>query len=240
MEEKGTKIVKKKRFNFKKFLILLLFLYVFGYGIYYVFKLPIKNIVINGTDIISDYEVITVAKIKNYPSIFKTSTSKLKKKIKTLELVKDVTIKKSLTGVLTININEKKVLFINKNNNKIILEDGEKIDNNYYLGIPILLNYVPEEKLTNFIKGFTTIKPDIIKMISEIEYSQYISSTEEIIDDERFLLRMNDGNTVYINIPNIKKLNYYQDFAELSLTGKGILYLDSNSDTNTVFERYEE
>ena len=43
-----TKKRIKRKFNYKRFLILVLFLYLFGYGIYYVFSRPIKNIIITG------------------------------------------------------------------------------------------------------------------------------------------------------------------------------------------------
>ena len=48
----------------------------------------------------------------------------------------------------------------------------------------------------------------MIEMISEIEYSPS-KSGEIIIDDTRFLLRMNDGNQVYINLININFYNLY-------------------------------
>jgi len=237
MEEKAVKKIKRKKFSIKKFLILVLTLYIIACGIYYLFKLPIKNIIIKGNNLVSDYEIITAAKIKDYPSIFKTGTIKLEKRIKALDLVADVKIKKNLKGILTITIMENKTLFINNNTNKLVLSNGKEIADQNYLGIPVLLNYVPEDIYQDFIKGFKNIDENVIKMISEIEYSQYKNKKDEIIDNERFLLRMNDTNTVYINIPNINRLNYYQDIV-LTKEDRGILYLDSNSSTNTIFENY--
>lgn len=238
MEEKGIKKVKKKRLNFKRLLILVLILYVISYTGYYLFKMPIKNIVITGTNNLTDYEVITTAKIKDYPSIFKTSSKTLEKRLKKLDLVKDVEIKKNLKGILTINISENKLLFINKSTNLLVLENGKAIKNDNYMGVSTLINYVPSDLYEELITALGKINNDILYSISEIEYSQYLSAANEVIDNERFLLRMNDDNMVYININNITKLNKYKQIVS-SLESKGILYLDSKDNENFVFITYE-
>ena len=79
------------------------------------------------------------------------------------------------------------------------------------------------------------IKKDNISLISEIEYSPSMVN-DKIIDDKRFLFRMNDGNIVYINTINIEKFNNYLDIYEVIVNKnglvKGCLYLDSNSENN--------
>ncbi len=238
MEEKGTKKVKVKRFNFKKLLILILILYVIFCIGYNLFNMPIKNILILGTNNLTDYEIITTAKIKDYPGIFKISSKTLEKRIAKLDLVKNVSIKKSIKGVLTIDIDENKLLFINKSTNKIILENGKELDNTNYMGVPTLVNYVPNDLYEELIEALAKVDQDVLYSISEIEYSQYLSTTGEVIDSERFLLRMNDDNTVYTNITNILKLNKYKKIVA-SLESKGILYLDSSDTENFIFVEYE-
>ena len=49
---------------------------------------------------------------------------------------------------------------------------------------------------------------------------------------------MKDGNTIYVNLINIEKLNKYQEIYS-ALTDKGTLYLDSSS-KNYVFKKYSE
>ena len=51
-----TKKVKKKKLNFKKLLILILFLYLICYSLYYLFSRPISNIIITGNNFVSDNE----------------------------------------------------------------------------------------------------------------------------------------------------------------------------------------
>ena len=74
-----------------------------------------------------------------------------------------------------------------------------------------------------------------MKLVSEIEYSPSIISGK-VIDDKRFLFRMNDGNIVYINTINIEKFNNYLELYEVITSKKGdtkgCLYLDSNNDNN--------
>ena len=75
-------------------------------------------------------------------------------------------------------------------------------------------------------------------MIDKIEYNPDISE-DVVIDKNRFLLTMNDGNLVYINTLNIKRLNdYISIYSSISSSlnnQKGILYLDSYLSENNLF-----
>lgn len=235
----ATKKVKVRKLSFKRVIILLLILYLVIYSLYYVFKMPIKNIYIKGTNLITDNEIISAAHIKNYPSIFKTTTLGLKKNIKKIPLVKDVKIRKSLLGKLTIEVEEYKILFYNLNNKKIVLDDEKEIDDtSSYKGVPTLINYVPDTIYAKLIKSLLKVDSDILSSISEIEYSPS-KSNEEVIDDTRFILRMNDTNTVYANLINIKNLNHYDEIYSTLNNQKGYLYLDSSNEENFYFQVYE-
>ncbi len=234
----ATKKVKVKKLSLKRVIILLLILYLVIYSLYYVFKMPIKNIYIKGTNLITDNEIISAAHIKNYPSIFKTTTLGLKKNIKKIPLVKDVKIRKSLLGKLTIEVEEYKILFYNLNNKKIVLDDEKEIDDtSSYKGVPTLINYVPDTIYAKLIKSLLKVDSDILSSISEIEYSPS-KSNEEVIDDTRFILRMNDTNTVYANLINIKNLNHYDEIYSTLNNQKGYLYLDSSNEENFYFQNY--
>ena len=234
----ATKKVKVKKLSLKRVIILLLILYLVIYSLYYVFKMPIKNIYIKGTNLITDNEIISAAHIKNYPSIFKTTTLGLKKNIKKIPLVKDVKIRKSLLGKLTIEVEEYKILFYNLNNKKIVLDDEKEIDDtSSYKGVPTLINYVPDTIYAKLIKSLLKVDSDILSSISEIEYSPSKSNLE-VIDDTRFILRMNDTNTVYANLINIKNLNHYDEIYSTLNNQKGYLYLDSSNEENFYFQNY--
>ena len=74
-----VKRVKKRKLNWKRVLILLLILYLIAMLLYTFFTMPIKNIYIKGTNLLTDNDIIEVANLKDYPAIFKISKSKLKK-----------------------------------------------------------------------------------------------------------------------------------------------------------------
>ncbi len=226
--------VKRKRFNFKKFIFLLLFVYLLINIVFYVFKLPIKNIYIKGTTIISDNTIIETAKIKNYPSIFRANSFLMKKRLQKLDLVKDVKIKKSIFGKLTINISEAKMLYIDSNG-KVILENGKKIENKNYLGLPTLTSSLNNELFKKFYQNFSKVNRDVISLISEIEYNPAMSE-DKYVDKYRFIAYMNDGNIVYFDLVNINNLNLYPKINSTLNDEKGNLYLDSSSEENYLFE----
>ena len=234
-----TKKVKKVKLNIKAFILLLLILYLIGMLFYTFFTMPIKNIYIKNTKLLTDNEIIEIAGIKSYPSLFKTSTHSLETKISKLDLVSQVEVKKNLNGKLIIDIDEARPLFYNRNTEQVVLSNGKSVANkDIYLGLPTLINYVPTDLLNSFITALSKIDESIINMINEIEYSPDISEGITI-DDKRFKISMNDGNMVYINVLNILRLNnYIEIYASISSTAggvKGTLYLDSYLSENNLF-----
>ena len=235
MNKEGKK--KKRKIRISGVILILLIIYLVAISGYYLLTMKVKSINVKGITFLSENEVLKQGNIDLDTSIFKILTSSLKKKLKNIPLVKDVNIKLNLYGEITIDIKENKILFLNSLDNKIVLEDGKTIDNDNYQGVPILVNYVKSQAYEAFIKAFSKVDKDVINMISEIEYSpdEY---NGVILDEERFLLRMNDGNLVFINNVNIEKLNKYQSIYA-SVGSGGVLYLDSNSD-NYIFNIYTE
>lgn len=233
MEVKG-----KRKVNIIGLLVIIFFIYLIGSFAYYLFSLPIKNIYIQGNDYVSDARIIETAKIKNYPSLIKISRSKIKKNLKKIEYIDDVKVKKKINGTVVITIKESRPLFYNRNNGKIVLLNGREVDNdNKIHDIPSLINMVPNELYTSLIKAFRKVDFNIVKQISEIEYSPDIINGKTI-DPERFYLRMIDGNSVFINPVNINRLNnYFEVYDRLPDGVKGTLYFDSNSNNN-MFKMY--
>ncbi len=228
----------KKKVRITGIIFLLLFVYLLVTLIYYFIKSPIKNISIKGNNLLTEEDVITDSKISYNDSIFKISTYKIEKNLEKNPLIKKAKIERRLNGTIIINIEENKILFLNALTKKLVLSDEEEIDvNDKYIGYPVLVNYVPSEIYKELIKSLSKVDDSNYKMISEIEYS--VDKYENtVIDDERFLLRMKDGNTIYVNLINIEKLNKYQEIYS-ALTDKGTLYLDSSS-KNYVFKKYSE
>lgn len=228
----------KKKVRITGIIFLLLFVYLLITLIYYFIKSPIKNISIKGNNLLTEEDIITDSKISYNDSIFKISTYKIEKNLEKNPLIKKAKIERRLNGTIIINIEENKILFLNALTKKLVLSDEKEIDiNNKYMGYPVLVNYVPSEIYKELIKSLSKVNDSNYQMISEIEYS--VDKYENtVIDDERFLLRMKDGNTIYVNLINIEKLNKYQEIYS-ALTDKGTLYLDSTS-KNYVFKKYSE
>ncbi len=234
---------KKKRLklNYKgifKLIISILFLVLL---ILYFVKLRIKNIYVEGTTNIKDVEIIEAAGIKEYPAIFKLNISKIKKNILNIPLVEDVKIKRNIFGKITFIIKEEKVLFYYNQERKYITSTGKRVENSLnYKGCPTLINQTPKKIINKLVKGFNKVDDNIIKTINTIEYNPYRDSNGNIIDETRFKLTMNDYNTVMIDTVNIRKLNNYFDiYVSLNMQQtKGLLYLDTITDDNILFESY--
>jgi cell division septal protein FtsQ len=93
----------------------------------------------------------------------------------------------------------------------------------YISGVPTLINYVTSDVEKDFVKKLNRIDDNIIKLVSEIEY------TPNDFDQKRFLLYMNDGNLVYVTVTKLELLNKYVDIVKQLNNKNGILYLDSGN-----------
>ncbi len=216
---------KKKRVKLKivPFLIALLVISILVVSYKLLSSMPIKNIYIKGNNYISDQTIIENAKIDNYPSFLKTSTSQIKNNIEKNPYINSVKVEKKYFGKIYIAIEEKNLLYRDNETNKIILEDKSELNDNNEYQLPILLNYIPDTKYDSFIKGMNNVNNNVKVQISEIKYYP----NEQ--DDERFLLYMNDGNSVYLTLSKFKQINYYEDVLDMLEGKKGILYLDSGN-----------
>lgn len=229
-----------RKLNVKRVINLIVIILVITLGILYYFKMPVKNVTINGNVYTSDYEILKSTNLKKYPRLFYKSSNGIEKIILKNPLIKEAKVKKNLLGKIEINVIENKILFFNRNDNRVVLSGNININpETINIGMPSLINYVPDDVFLDFVEDFDKINPSIINMISEIEYKP-LYSNEKIIDEKRFLLRMNDGNEVYINTVNIKQLNNYQTFYASLGDKKGILNLDSSTKENFVFQPFSE
>jgi len=205
-------------------LVVLLILVLGFLGASYISKIPIKNIIISGNYYLTDQEVIELAKIDNYPSFILTTSREIKKNLKKEPLISSVTITKKWFGIVKIKVEEHNILFRQTNDTNIVLDNGNEIDDSTYkYNVPKLLNYVPDNKYENFIKGMDKVTLDVKNQISEITY---VPNDQ---DKDRFLLYMNDGNYVYLTLTKFKQINYYEEVLKKLKGSKGILYLDSGN-----------
>lgn len=213
----------KKKFNFKKFVFFIIFIFLLYMSISYLISIKTKNIIILNNNYYSDDDIIYTAEIEDYPKFILLSRNKIKDKLMKLDLIEDVTIKKKIGFKLEINVKEKKILYYIRSTNLYKLSDNNNYDLNNVIGVPTLINYIPEDIEKSFVEKLSNVDSSILDMISEIEYSK------TTYDDKRFLLYMNDGNMVYITVSKAELLNKYVEIIKKVDNKKGILYLDSGN-----------
>lgn len=213
----------KRKFNVLKLLFFLFILIIIYLLINYLLNIKTKNIIILNNNYYSDETIIEASNISNYPKFILLSKSKIKSKLKKLDLIEEVDIKKRWGYILEIDIKEKKLLYYVRSVDKYKTSDGNLYSLNNIVGIPVLINFVPDEIEKSFANKFKELDSNIISRISEIEYSK------TTYDEKRFLFYMNDGNEVYITISKLSNLNKYTEIVKKIGNKKGILYLDSGN-----------
>ena len=93
-----------------------------------------------------------------------------------------------------------------------------KVKRSFYHVITI---EVSEYKL--LLKNLLKVKKSVRSSISEFYYDP------NEFDKDRFLLYMDDGNSVYLTLTKFRMINYYNDVLPQLDGKKGILYLDSGN-----------
>ena len=214
---------KEKKNKFKKVMTIFIIIFVIALLVAYLLDINTKNIVILNNDYYTDEDIIEAANIEDYPKFVLLNTSKIKKNLKALDLIKDVKVKKKLGFVLEITVEEEKLLYFIRSKDEYMASNYKTYKLKNVSGVPTLINFVPENVEKGFVKEFSKVDKKIISLVSEIEYSK------TAYDKKRFLLFMNDGNEVYITVTKTDVLNKYIDIVKKLSNKNGILYLDSGN-----------
>lgn len=219
-----AKVIKKKKIRILPFLLFILIIAILVLIFEIFLDSKTKNIIIEGNDILSDQQIIRLAEIEDYPSFYKTMSSSIERKIKENPWIKQVSVKKEFYHVLVIEVEEYKALF-EKNNGKIVLENEEEVtlDKTLPYSIPRLTTEVSEDQYKSLIKKIQEVDEGVRQKISEISY------VPNDYDKDRFLLYMDDGNSVYLTLTKFDMINYYNDVLPQLDGRKGYLYLDSGN-----------
>lgn len=218
----AKKIVKRKKLKVFSLLLLLLIVGTISFLVYSYVKSDIKNIIIEGNTYLNDEEVLKLADLTDYPSYILLRTRKTEKKIEKNKYIKSAKVRRKIFHIVQIEIKEHDILF-QKTNNKYVLENGKEILSNKNIRVPRLNNYTPDDKYKKFIENMKEVDKSILGKISEISYdpNEY--------DKDRFLLYMDDGNSVFLTLTKFEMINYYNEVLSQLEGRKGILYLDSGN-----------
>lgn len=214
--------VKVRKLRYGRIFLCLLIISLFVYLLPCWIDLSIKNIYIHDNNILSDYEIIELAHLENYPSMFYELSMSIEKRLEENIYINKAKVKKSFRRI-DIYIEDNYPVLYNSNTNKTIFQNKKESDEQY--AVPVLVNYVPDTIMDEFMTKFLSLDRNVIYRISEIKYDP------NNVDSERFLLTMNDGNFVYLTLAYFDKMNSYVnihlDIVSKYGNKKGILYLDS-------------
>lgn len=229
---------KVRKLNIARILVLILIFYIIVCACVYIYKQPVRHYEIKGNQILTDMEVIEYLNLENYPSYISINPGKLSKKLEQNKLVSKAKVKYGFNFKIIIEITENTPVMFIKLENKICLASGEKIEpSDNIIGIPTLLNSTPTNILEDLASNLANVDEGILSSISEIEYKPSYNKDNKVIDENRFLLSMNDNNLVYITSYKAEKLNDYLDIiATRRITTNGILYLDGDGPGNLFKE----
>lgn len=218
----ALKKVRKRKFNYKKIIIVLTII-IFGVLIFFSYRsLKVKTIYVVGNKLLTESEILDKTNLLSYPKLYQVNINDIKNKLKENKLINNVRIKKTLAGKVTIEISENKILYQEKSG-KYVLSNKEEISlDKTPSGIPTLINDCEEIK-DKFIEKLMLIDDSIMLHISEIEYKP----TD--LDKERFMFYMSDTNYVYVTLSRINLINSYNEIYPTLEGKKGILYLDSGN-----------
>lgn len=215
----GTKKIRKRRIKYKNVVLCLGLLLVIVLIIFYLLQLKITNIYVMNNDYLTEQEIIEIAGLSNYPKSYMATVFSIRKKLTNHQMIKSVKVtKKKFTNVY-IEVIENRPIFYDVSNKKTVLLDGSKVEGRYV--VPSVINYIPDTISSEFFDNIIMIYTDVLERVSEIKYDP------NDVDDERFLLFMDDGNYVYLTLDKFQSLNNYIDIIKKFGDKKGILYLDS-------------
>ncbi|MBR6690750.1 MAG: FtsQ-type POTRA domain-containing protein [Bacilli bacterium] len=214
-KKKNKRKLNKKRFY--TFIIIFILLVIF---IYKLFNTNIKNIYISGNELLSDQEIIDIAKLKNYPNSISNLSFAIKNRLEDNKYILSVKVsKRSFISKVYIDIKENYPLFYYQVENKTILYNGDKVKEKFT--VPTVINQIPNTIYDEFVKKISKVDKNILNRMSEIEYAP------NDVDEERFFILMNDGNYVYLTLNKFLSINKYIEMIKSFDNKKGILHLDS-------------
>lgn len=217
------KIVKRKKLRVFRLLLLLFVIAIISFFVYLYVTTNTQNIIIKGNNYISDEEVLQETDLKNYPSFILTMPSKIQKKLAKNQYIKSVKVRRKFYHTFEITIKEYDVLFKNDTLNKYVLDNKKEITSDLEFRVPRLVNYTPDKKYSSLIENMKSVDKSILGKISEISYQP------NEFDKDRFLLLMDDGNSVYLTLTKFEMINYYNEVLGQLEGRRGILYLDSGN-----------
>lgn len=215
-KKKNKKKKHKIKFKYKNIIIFLIIIVLICFFVFNLLYLNLSTTYISGNKILSDDQIIKIAKISKKQS--ENSIIRIKNELEKNDYILSVSITKTnFFRNTNIKIKENIPLFIY--DGKTVLKSGTVIDKKY--NVPVVINKIDEGIYSKFLNSMSKVNKNILVHISEIKYDP------NDVDKNRFLLSMNDGNYVYVTLTTFTNINEYLKIIKNFENKKGILYLDS-------------
>lgn len=203
---------RKHRIQFFLFFLIvlditLLLLYMFS-SISYVHEVNIK-----GNHLISNEEVRKVIKIKKTDRIYTLSIKEKEQNLALQDGVKAVDIKRHLPNIVTVHIEEFKVVGIVYNDKKKkrnpVLENGQVLTSKDVKDVAPIINDFNSKELKMLVKILNKTDQQVVNQISEINFIPHKEASSRV----QFF--MTDGLEVIGDLRTLNdKLNYYPSMAK--------------------------
>lgn len=210
---------KKTKIKYKKLIIFLVTSIILLTSLISFLRLNISNIYISGNKLLTEKQIIEIAKIEDYPNTFLNLSPIIESRLEKNIYIKNAKVYKKWFTITYIEIEENRPLFYNESSGETVLLDKTIVKEKIIS--PILINMIPDTLYEKFIEKISEIDENVLNKVSEIKYDK------NDVDETRFLFTMNDGNYVYLTLNTFEKINDYIDIIKTFNNSKGILYLDS-------------
>ncbi len=203
------KYKRKKRVDTSRIIIVLSFLFMFIIGLYTFLNsdvFNIKNIKIQGNSKVADEIIKQSLDLKYDKNIFMYSTKKIEKSLEKNTYIETANIKKIFPNTIEVNINEKYIVALVKNENKYCYIDKD-------LNVIDILNEVDKNEKSIIIEiEYNLTNNNIIKFQNEDIKNRLIHLLESISDNNLSNKIQNiDYNEEIINMYSIDGINIILD-----------------------------
>ncbi|WP_428908738.1 cell division protein FtsQ/DivIB [Niallia sp. Krafla_26] len=223
---------RRKKANRRLIFLLLLFFILIACILYFQSPLShVQNITVSGNDVYKDEDIISKANLSSRTNIWKVENEEIEKKIRQLDEIKTVEVKKQFPATIHIDVEElQRIAYISFENKYLpVLEDGNTLNKNQSteipLAAPILFDFTEDKALKEMINAIEQLPREVLNSISEVHYDP----TES--DPFHITLYMNDGNQVSATIRTFaeKMVHYPAIVSQLEPYQKGVINLEVGS-----------
>lgn len=193
----------------------------------------VRIVEISGNSYYSKQQIMNIAGISYDMKSILAPSFLIDKRLEDDSLIKNAKISKTWDGIITIEIEEEKLVgYYTKDGKNYLIADGDKDvlikeqDQNKLANVPYLVD-LDTKQIASYKKAIDKVEKESIWLISEI------SHYETSYDQNMLKLIMQDGHVVYTSFAGLSLLDSYTEMLkELRTDLKCIMFVE---ETNTMY-----